>query len=333
MELWREHRSRDLTPLRDIWRAAAAAPGNSIFQRFELAQEWALAFAEEADVRVWFHADIPLIAPFARRGGKLTFLGAGMFDYCDLVGAAWPMPNLDDLVEILAGAREELELAGLREDSPFFAFWRRVAPEWTGQFAAPHRDVIPFANPAAGLSAGALLDAGHARVAKRLRAAELGGARFAAVSSPPARAECLEWLLRRKDARLAALGRENVLGPRAAVWLRRMADLHPELCEIWTCEMAGERAAGFLTWRDRDVRYGYLLAFDARFARLSPGILLLYYVLRAGGEEGLRMDFLTGEQDFKLRFADGARRLFLARRPAAEYTELKPPIANSSGVS
>jgi CelD/BcsL family acetyltransferase involved in cellulose biosynthesis len=68
--------------------------------------------------------------------------------------------------------------------------------------------------------------------------------------------------------------------------------------------------AGFLTWLHADVRYGYTLSFEPEFAPESPGITLLYAVLRQSLSEDRSFDFLTGEQAFKVRFATDRRMLF-----------------------
>lgn len=308
MGQWRWHDDTNLTSLWGLWAEAAAGEGQTVFQRPELAQEWLHAFAGQARPRIRFSPQLGVIVPWVEWGARCTLLGAGLFDYCDAVGA----PPPEDTGAELPAPPPAADFPGLREDSPWLAFWRRLAPDWRCPEQVAPRLMAPIGAEE--------LDRRHPTAAERLRRVQRGGD-WGRVCDPAARAALLEWLLRQKQARMQALGRANVLGGQEALWLRRMVARHPRLAELWRGEMEGKLAAGFLTWAAPRARYGYLLAFAPEFARHSPAILLLYHVLRESMREGLEMDFLTGDQSFKLRFADSQRRLFHPRWPAAAGRE------------
>ncbi len=302
--VWRLHTEADLSPLEPIWRAAGA---EHIFQRFELSAAWARIYAGAGGpyrLRVWYCDDPPLILPLAERDGGLHWLGDGLWDYCDPLGDA-AAPAWGRLPRFPQPAA----LQGIREGCPWWR-WFQAQP-WQLEFFAD----APFYRPAAGSAAAALaaLDRQHERIAERLARLLAQGIEFTPVAGASERQRLLAWILRRKAERLAELGAANVLGRLEAAWLEEMACCHPELCELWRLGPAEAPWSGFLTWAQPQLRYGYTLSFEAAAARHSPGIKLLYAVLRASVAEGRGFDFLTGGQSFKLRFASGCQRLWQAK--------------------
>jgi CelD/BcsL family acetyltransferase involved in cellulose biosynthesis len=161
-------------------------------------------------------------------------------------------------------------------------------------------------------------DLRHRKAADRLKSALRRGAQVFKVEDRDQRRRLLDWILLRKEQRMAALGTPNVLGVREQQWLLTMALQHPQLCALWTLVRDGRPMAGFLTWVQPRTVYGYTLSFDPEFAHDSPGITLLYAVVREALAQGRQFDFLTGEQGFKLRFATRERRLFTLRMVGGE---------------
>lgn len=205
-------------------------------------------------------------------------------------------------------------MQGLPEDSPFLGFWRRLAAE-LGAAAA----ITPFAaapqlrRGAGGAASVEEFARGHGRAEERLRQAERRGW-LGRVEQAAERRELLAWLLEQKQRRMEARGETNVLQAGEAEWLGAMVGLGREAgVELWAYRRDGRPAAGLLTFLLPPVRYGYLLAFAAEMAAASPGITLLYFVLRATIGAGMDFDFLTGAQAYKLRFANATRRLLQFR--------------------
>jgi CelD/BcsL family acetyltransferase involved in cellulose biosynthesis len=86
--------------------------------------------------------------------------------------------------------------------------------------------------------------------------------------------------------------------------------------DLFTLENDGELVAAILTFVDGNVCRFYGTYYDARWAVFSPGITLLYKVIRQAQQQGLDFDFMTGEQLYKLRFATQVVPLFIAERRA-----------------
>lgn len=303
MSCWRCYSGPDLSPLAQLWEAAFRRCPLTVFQTFTFAHRWAEIFARECDMQVW--SDGELLIPLASREGELWPLGEGLFDYVDLVGTTG---DLHRAAEWIAGqAWSSLQITGVRASSPFAPFWRELAGEGEAFTAAPHR-LPDTADPAGGL------EAEHRRAASRWRRAQAQGAVCERLDEPTARARLLTWMLERKSERLAAHGTANVLGSREQRWLERMITAEPQLSELWRLRLRQRPIAGLLCWLHAGTRYAYTICHDPEFNLISPGILLLFAVLRFTMEERLRFDFLTGEQAFKQRFATHREPLWRFRR-------------------
>jgi CelD/BcsL family acetyltransferase involved in cellulose biosynthesis len=87
--------------------------------------------------------------------------------------------------------------------------------------------------------------------------------------------------------------------------------------ELFTCEKDGELVAAILAFVDRNVCRFYGTYYDARWAVFSPGVTLLYRVIRHAQRRDLDFDFMTGEQPYKMRFATEVVPLYIAERRAA----------------
>ena len=87
---------------------------------------------------------------------------------------------------------------------------------------------------------------------------------------------------------------------------------------LWVLELDGKPAAAWYGWRLRD-RYSYYQAgFDPGYEKQSLGLVLLGRTIRAATEESAPVfDMLRGDEEYKLRFVTGERRihtLALSRR-------------------
>jgi CelD/BcsL family acetyltransferase involved in cellulose biosynthesis len=273
-----------------VW--GEAARGQSIFQSFAFARQWAMCFASEAEACIGWREQPPAIVPLARRHDGWSLIGEGLFDYQDVVGAA------DG--DAAAWAAEQIggcmQVTGVPAATPHAAFWRQLGLEPRTFASAPIR--------AAGDESD--LPRQHPRQQRRWLAA---GAEMVKLEVAAERHGHLDWLLERKAEALAAQGRANVLGGSEARWLHGMVEYEPGVSELWTLRRGGDTLAGLLCWKSAAFRYAYTIAYDARFAALSPGVLALYALLRHTMREGCGFNFLTGEQEFKLRFATGRESL------------------------
>lgn len=315
----RVHQSPELAGLAELW--GAVATGQSCFQRFSFARTWGQVFFRHGVTPLVVHdAEGKWILPWAARDGVLFPLGHGVFDYVDVIGTGAAAGSLEARAGALARALRRcpdwrrMEMRGLPEDSPFLGFWRRLAAELGAEAAITPFAAAPLLRRGGGDAATVEAFARkHGRAEERLRQAQRRGW-LGRVEPAAERRELLTWLLEQKQRRMEARGETNVLQAAEAEWLGAMAGLGREAgVELWAYRRDGRSAAGLVTFLLPPVRYGYLLAFAAEMASASPGITLLYFVLRATIGEGMDFDFLTGEQPFKLRFANAARRLLQFR--------------------
>jgi CelD/BcsL family acetyltransferase involved in cellulose biosynthesis len=97
----------------------------------------------------------------------------------------------------------------------------------------------------------------------------------------------------------------------AVVQLAATAD-----CELHTIEKDDEFVAAILTLIDENVCRFYGTYYDERWAVYSPGVSLLYRVIRDAEQRGLDFDFMTGEQPYKMRFATEVVPLYIVERAA-----------------
>ncbi len=300
---WRLYADADLSSLQALWQRAYS---EHIFQQYELNAAWARIFGESRprnskgyQIRIWIHESPPMILPWAQRDGNLHWLGHGLMDYADPLG---PPGELAEA--ILPEEAGVWNLRGIRAHSPWQPVFQRLARATRSEFK--YLSSAPFC----GEMTAAELENKHGRVAGRWHDLERQGVGCEAVREVTERQQLLRQMLQWKQQRM---GEDNILRELEAAWLDEAA-AH-EFCELW--RLGNDAAwAGFLTWRQGHTRYGYLLAHDPARARASPGIMLLYAVLRRTLAEGMRFDFLTGEQGFKMRFATGREELFCLRGSA-----------------
>ena len=110
-------------------------------------------------------------------------------------------------------------------------------------------------------------------------------------------------------------------GPRRVEFIVAACRQEGPRCEIFTLERGSTLAAGLVTFRDEEVRRFYTIYYDHSWRRFSPGISLLFEVSRRTLEQRLSFDFMTGEQAYKLRIANGAQDLFEVRANTSELRE------------
>jgi CelD/BcsL family acetyltransferase involved in cellulose biosynthesis len=87
-------------------------------------------------------------------------------------------------------------------------------------------------------------------------------------------------------------------------FMMAVAALPETRCEIFTYETVTDLVAALVTFRDGTVRRFYTTYFDERWAKESPGQVLLFEATADSLREGLECDYMTGEYMYKNRFAD-----------------------------
>lgn len=92
-------------------------------------------------------------------------------------------------------------------------------------------------------------------------------------------------------------------------------------CQVFTLQHDATRelVAALVTFRDEQARRFYTIYFDPRWAKFSPGIVLVYEATARSLSEDLDCDYMTGEYPYKNRLATALPAL---SRVDAEATEL-----------
>jgi len=240
---------------------------------------------------------------FPMRTGALTAMpvGAPMCDYQGLV--AEPGFEADPRALVHAAGVQRYDFSCMLESQAAFAPFARGRDLIHVIDMADGYEAYAAARKAAG--SGVLKDCDKKR---RKTEREVGPVRFTAHSRSRADFDRLvEW----KSAQFRATGQTDIF---KAGWTRRLIqDLFesrdPDVGAIlFTLHFGDELAAVHLHMRGRRTIHAWLIAHDARFERLSPGILLFQDILRwMDGGPFVRMDLGPGDYQFKRSLANSGQ--------------------------
>ena len=297
----------DLEALRGEWSALCdRSPRVTPFQRPEWLIPWVRAFppGEPWVLAVRREGRLAALAPllvYPDEGKRtLAFCGGGVSDYCDIVTDE--EEAVTALLAHLEARRERWEVADfepLPGDSPLL----RISEGHTET-----RDVCP------GLDLPGRVEDLHevvptrqlANLRKYRRKAEkLGELRLQSDGSWEEKLEILLgfYLARRGESNgdtLRAFHREVAAGFHA----RGALGLHL-LC------LGGDPLAGLYGFRERDTFYCYMQGFDERWAKLSPGAMVVGSVIEEAIRRGVRrIDFLRGREPYKYWWGGTDRETF-----------------------
>lgn len=253
--------------------------------------------------------------------GRLTFIGRGVSNYsgpvflpdflADSVRAWGEHLSADENVKTI-------DLAGLRERSPFFALvvgagglpgWG--APVTVATNTCPEVDLRPGWEE---------LQQGHKskqrstwrRKANRL--SRLGALEFVEAQDPAALEEAMPRMIELFEQRWEGQrirGGFSSHGPFQAQAATRLAQ--ERLALLSSLRLDGEIVAFAYGVRGRAVTSSYVLAHDDRFDRYSPGLLLLLRILEAACRRGdSSYDFSVGDVPYKSLWMTGRQEVYRA---------------------
>jgi CelD/BcsL family acetyltransferase involved in cellulose biosynthesis len=252
---------------------------------------------------------------------KLRPIGAGGDTAPDDLGVLADPANEEEVVEsfvrhLLASPERWhlLDLVDLPMQSPLVAFLRRYAaaqPEQV-QFSAP-KPIIYGDLPASwdGYRQSLSRNRREVLARKRRKFAQLPGTRFHQITAAPQLDAAFE--------RLAALhrrrwrGRTDAPGFTSAPYLGFHRDLMHALLRrgrlmLFGLELQQQTIAMFYGFRDGDTCYYFQSGFDPDYAALSPGEVLMGYVIEAAIAQGCtRFDMLKGDYAHKRHFFQQTR--------------------------
>jgi len=298
-----------LEGLRPYWEHLYGCGGYTVFQGYAWNRLAAECFADRLSPYVVYAETAGGLAliPAAIRSGELTLLGEEMFDYRDVLAAG------DG--EALARAWRSLAELGLA--LRFHAVTEEVSANWRGF------DLQPFAAApqvhAAASSAERFVDE-HPLLARMWRKLQRAGAVLRRYDG--ASGELVRWICRQKATERSPRGENLFADPRRVEWVAAAAAADPAACEVFTLEAGSQIVAGLITFLDPGVRRFYTICYDRQWRALSPGSTLLFEVSRRSVEQGLDCDYLTGEQPYKLRLANGLMRLYRVEASATQLAAI-----------
>lgn len=252
----------------------------------------------------------------------LETFGEAVTDYLDLVAeAGWEEAVAHALLGWLCSSQappwDTLVLWNVRADSPTCSLWPRLAPAYGLSVQVERLTVCPMLllPPSWEAYLQALDRKDRHELRRKLRRMEaVEGVRWYILrEAGPGVAEAVEAFLD-----LMALGHAEkaaFLRPAVRSFLRRVIEVGFQ--EGWArlsfLEIDGEKAAAYLDFDYGDRIWLYNSGLNPyRFTGLSPGVVLLAYLIREAIERGKRaFDFLRGDEPYKFRF--GAQEVPLYR--------------------
>lgn len=224
---------------------------------------------------------------------RISFLGETLFDYRDYL-AVGGTEALQAAWAVIASLDLPLQIGALR---------RAQAPVWN-ELPKSTYSGAPYL-----LSSSMTpeqFSASHTRKGSRLRRLFRMGIEFHTYSGQDAK--LLEEIYRCKGA-------QNGAGALFTDALRRdfmcsIAQAEGSSCEVFTFEKERRIIAALVTFRDGSYRRLYTTYYDHQWARYSPGIELIFETTRRSLQDHVDLDFMTGEQAYKMRIATAVAPLY-----------------------
>lgn len=295
----------ELEALRPLWEKLEATPSATMFQSYV----WNMAAARHFTDRerpsvVALESDVgAVIVPAAVTAqGSASFMGEMLFDYRDVL-AAGDRALVGEALGEIGKAGYDLYLPAIRDGGRLDSAYGDLQA-WVGAPLLRGSDLGPDAFLARHFKARKQM--------RRLRAAGAGFARYHGNSST-----LVKWIYARKAEQFASASVDIFSDPVRQRCMLDIAAASGAHCDVFTIEFGSATVAALLTFRDKRVRRLYTIWHDARWDEFSPGIVLLLHACHESLREGLDVDFLTGEQPHKTRFATGRVQLHRFRAAAA----------------
>jgi len=297
----------ELEALRPLWVHLGGQPGTTMFQSYLWNIVAARSFADrEQPFVIGLESDSgAVIVPAVRTGATSAgFLGELLFDYRDVLSIGERGLIAEALAEL--GRRGlDLSLTAVRAGSHLASGVVGRTEPWVGAPCLRRAE----------MSADAFL-AQHFKARKQMRRLRGIGAEFKRY--PGTATTLLRWLYERKAEQFTGATNDIFSDLDRRQCMEEITLASGERCDLFTIEFGSAVVAALVTFRDRDFRRLYTVWHDARWEEFSPGIVLLLHACHESLSEGLDVDFLTGEQPHKARFASSRVQLYRLDADAAE---------------
>lgn len=266
-------------------------PAPTIFQSFAWNYAAARLFVDrERPHVVYVESDSGAgLIPAATKGDRLTLMGEEMFDYRDVLVAGdqgvlesgWLRASQTGL-DFSAGA--------LRGDANLSGFEGFHLSTFYGAPMVSRREISPE-----------LFAARHNRLGRWKR--RLERERVELKCHTGSNRELVRRIYEEKGRQPAENGDSLFGDPLRVEFMVQVCAAMGASCEIFTWETAGTLVASLVTFREPHARRFYTVQFDTAWAKYSPGMVLIYEVTQRSLKAGLDCDYMTGEHEYKMRFA------------------------------
>jgi CelD/BcsL family acetyltransferase involved in cellulose biosynthesis len=296
--------------LRSLWEQLGKSGCYTIFQDFRINLLAAERFAgrEQPYVVCAENQNGAAIVPAALRHSdhSIRLLGEELFDYrCFLHNDE---QALRQALAALAQLRRPLEIVAIRGAD------RSSVPD--------ELELLPFCAAPAGccsdISADAFV-AAHTRLARNLRRLERLGFELRVYDGTNSQ------LLRSIYAGKAGQRSTSLFhDPKRIEFLVSAAEMMPDVFELFTLENGPVMAAALVVLRDGGCRRFYTGWFAPEYEKHSPALALIYEVTRLSLAAGLDCDYMTGEQQYKMRLATSSVALYRVRATAEQMSDMRP---------
>jgi len=278
--------------LRPRWEVLADGPQATLFQSYSWNRLAAAHFGDrEAPYVVLSENDngVALIPGSILSNGEISLLGEALFDYRDTLSKGDPAVLLQAW-RMLADFERPVSVMSLRGD-PVRRRWAAFKPH----------EFCNAPGVALGRNSAESIEANHRKLGRFSRRLERLGVVLRHHDGSDAR--LLRWIYEQKAKQFHGAGNNLFADSRRIDFLIAATLLAPSACDVFTYETTTEVIAALVTFRDRDTRRFYTIYFDQRWAKESPGQVLVYKVTLQSLAEGLNCDYMTGEQSHKMRLA------------------------------
>lgn len=300
----------ELEGLRPYWEHLYQRGSYTVFQSFAWNRLAAECFADRLTPHVICcetAGGLALIPAAVTCDRQLTLLGEEMFDYRDVL-VEGDGEALLRAWRKLAEHKFPLAFQSLAGDA--------ALPAWQGF------DLQPFAAAPQVHAAASTADqfvADHPLLARMWRKLQRAGAEVR--QDDGAGADLVRWICRQKAVNHTGPGINLFIDPVRVELVVGAAAADPAACEVFTLEAGGHIVAGVITFLDFGVRRFYTICYDRAWRSFSPGNALLFEVTRRSLEQELDCDYMTGEQPYKLRLANGLMPLYRVQASAAQLAD------------
>ena len=322
MDIRLSRRLTDLPFSREQWNALAGeTPGATLFQTYEWFECWWGAFGAGKELfcaTIWDKGNLLGIVPLMRfrRSGirHLEIVGSPNGDYQDFILGNRSATLLPEIARFLHAERDQWDMLVLRNlptESPTHQF----LPALVREFGLHATDLERIACPTVQIASRPedtrrMLD--RYSIRRRIKAMrQHGEIAFKRIATPQELGKYLpDFFEQYVERRRGSSAAQTFLRADVRDFYRRLSEamLAAGWLHFSVLELGGRPAAYHLGFEYGRRLYWYKPSFDPTLRSMSPGLVLLHFLIRDAAERHLdELDFTVGAEAFKYRYSNAER--------------------------